>query len=148
MTKQKSSGFTVLELVLVIVILSIVAFAVFVKTPGISVNLDAQAARLANDIRYTQNLAMARNQRYRIVFDTETSSYTIQDGAGNTDYSVTLGSGTTLTTPLAMVIFNNKGTPYSDDTTPLSSTVTISLTSGEATSFVVITPDTGRVTTS
>lgn len=147
MIKQKSSGFTVLELVIVIVILSIVAFAAFVKTPGTSVNLDAQAERLANDIRYTQNLAMARNQHYRIVFDPAASSYTIQDGAENTDYSVTLAP-TTLTTPLTMIIFNNKGTPYSDISTPLTNTVTITLTSGEATSSVVITPDTGRVTIS
>lgn len=146
MTIQKFSGFTILELIIVMVILGIISFTVFVKMPGISINLDTQAERLANDIRYTQNLSMARNQHYRLVFDTLASSYSVQDSTGNTDYSVTLEPGTTLTSPIEMIIFNTKGIPYTDDTTPLTSTVTISLTSDGITSSVSITPNTGRVT--
>ncbi|EKE01537.1 MAG: hypothetical protein ACD_21C00107G0015 [uncultured bacterium] len=144
---QKNFGFTILELVIIIVILGVVAVITSIKLPGTSVNVVAQATQLANDIRYTQNLSMARNQHYRLVI-TSSSSYAVRDGSGNTDYNINLGSGIILSPSGYTIIFNSKGVPYSDDSTPLASTATISVISSEQTSVVSITPKTGRVTTS
>jgi type II secretory pathway pseudopilin PulG len=147
METQKNLGFTLLELIIIIVIMGIVAFVVTIKFPGTSVNLKAQTEQLTNDIRYTQNLSMARNQHYRLVI-TSPTTYEVQNAVGTTDYSVTLGSGIASIAG-DTIIFNSKGVPYSDDSTPLASVQTFVLTnSGGETASASITPTTGRVTTS
>jgi len=144
MATQKNSGFTILELIIVIITLAIVALVTSIRYPGTSVNLDTQVAQLANDIRYTQNLSMAKNQHYRLII-TPPSSYVVQDASGNTDTSITLATGMTFSTSFT-IIFNSKGVPYSTDSTPLASTATITLTYNENTGSITITPVTGRVT--
>ena len=91
---------------------------------------------------YTQNLSMARNQRYKLV--TSSSSYVIQNNSsGVTEYSVTLGSGITETS--YTIIFTTEGIPLDASSNPLTSTATITLTAPGQTSAVTIAPATGRV---
>jgi prepilin-type N-terminal cleavage/methylation domain-containing protein len=145
MAIQKNSGFTLLELIVVIIVLAIIAAAIYIKSTDTSVDLTAQVSQVADDIRYTQSLSMSKNQHYRLII-TLPSSYTIQDASGNTVSSTTLDNGTTFSSAFT-IIFNSKGTPYSNDSTPLASTATITLTySTGQTGSVTITPITGRVT--
>ena len=63
-------GFTFIELVMVIVLIGII---VVYAAPRLSNVTDTKAGafvdKLRADIRYAQNLAMTRNQRYRVYFN-------------------------------------------------------------------------------
>jgi prepilin-type N-terminal cleavage/methylation domain-containing protein len=145
MTIIKNLGFTITELIIAIVILGILAALLSIKLLSTSTNLHAQAAQLANDIRYTQSLSMARNDRYKLI--TTSSNYSIKDGSDNTISTTTFESGMSFTASNT-IIFNSKGTPYINDTTPLTSTMTMTLQTSDSTASVSIAPTTGRVTIS
>ena len=64
------NGFTLIELVMVIVLLSIIAMFVAPRLPNITTtNAGAFVDKLRTDIRYAQNLAMTRNRRTRVYFN-------------------------------------------------------------------------------
>lgn len=148
-------GFSLIELVIVIVLISIVATYASLRSPG-AVNLNAQAQQLVTAIQYTQMLAMTKGQRYRLTITPSTSSYAISSTAGvavndliTNNATTTLGSGISFgaisglsSTAPYYVAFDGRGTPYSDAaaTTPLTSTATITLSSNNQTRQVQITP--------
>src|SRR5690348_6492402 len=81
---SKQTGFTVMEFIVVILILTIiVSYSASRWTSG--TNPNAQAQQIAAEIRYTQSLAMTHNQIYLINFF-----------AGNT-YNITTATGTIIT---------------------------------------------------
>lgn len=156
---RKLYGFTIIELVIVILAVSILAAYAVYNWPSTVINIDAQAKQFADDIRLTQSLSMAQTTRYRIV-KTSATTYQILDGAGS---AITLPSGDTtetLSSDLSfgtwtnltnnLIAFDGKGTPYLDATTPgtaLSAGTTYSITiigSGNM-KTITITPITGMV---
>src|SRR3990172_4580077 len=75
-------GFTVIELVLVIVVVAIIALAAAPRLASITgLKASATARRLQSDLTYTQNLAMTTNRRHRVVFPAATL-YEVRDAAG------------------------------------------------------------------
>ncbi len=63
-------GFTLIELVMVIVLIGIIAVFVAPRLPNITTtNAGAFVDKLRADIRYAQNLAMTRNRRTRVYFN-------------------------------------------------------------------------------
>lgn len=55
---KNKNGFTLIELILVIVTLGIIAYAAIPVEPGLApISLDAAARKLKSDIRYAQNMA-------------------------------------------------------------------------------------------
>lgn len=139
--KTKKTGFTLIELVMVIIVIGIVWIIISIKF-GTSVNISAQAKQLANDIRYAQNLAMARNQRYKLT--TLGSRYKVQNNSsGYEEYNIDLGAGTSMTG--YTIIFDTQGIPYDASSNPISSNVTITLSGAGETSNVTIIPTTGQV---
>lgn len=150
-------GFTLIELVAIIILLVIiVAFAVS-RWPGATIDLNAQTQQLMSDIRYTQSLAMTHGKRYRINFVTLSSSYNITDTSGTAipnpgtgANSVTLGSGMSFggftNLPNNLLAFDEAGTPYSDATatTALAANASIPLTNGANTQTIQVTVGTGR----
>lgn len=63
-------GFTLIELVMVLVLLGIFAAVVAPRLGNISsTKAAAFADKLRADIRYTQDLAMTQNRRYRVYFN-------------------------------------------------------------------------------
>jgi prepilin-type N-terminal cleavage/methylation domain-containing protein len=156
---RKTHGFTLIEMIFVILIIGVLAVLPIYNWPGTDINLDAQAKLLANDLRYTQSLAMSKSERYSLVGISSTA-YQIQNSAGT---PITLPSGSTTETfnagltisgqanlPDGLVSFDGKGTPYLDTTVPGSplvagTTYTISITGGGLTKSVGISPITGRV---
>jgi len=154
---RKQFGFTLLELVFVLILMSILSVGIYLKWPGSIINLGGQAYQLADDLRYTQTLSMTTGQRYRLV-KTSANTYQIVNFAGTAiklamgNTSVTLNSGITFGTltnlPNSLVEFDGLGGPYTTATVPgtaLTSIATIPLTAGSDTVTVNITPETGRV---
>ena len=131
-----STGFTIIELMMVVVLIGILAVSFvpkFLDTSAIS--LVGGAAMAAADIRYTQELAMGTHSSKTIVFTTSNTYYTI--GAQNVDLpsKVSISSGATFT-------FNSLGEP----TTGGGSSV--SLSAGAETKTITVEDYTGRVSSS
>jgi prepilin-type N-terminal cleavage/methylation domain-containing protein len=133
---SEARGFTIIELMMVVVLIGILAVSVvpkFLDTSAIS--LVGGAAMAAADIRYTQELAMGTHSSKTIVFTTSNTYYTI--GAQNVDLpsKVSISSGATFT-------FNSLGEP----TTGGGSAVTLS--AGAETKTITVEDYTGRVSSS
>ena len=156
-TISKQSGFTLVELVIVIILLGILSIGVYINWPASTINLGGQANQLANDLRYTQALSMTTGSRYRLVI-ASSNTYQIVNSAGSAirlamgNTTMTLGSGISFGTltnlPNNLVNFDGLGIPYSDTATPgtqLASTATIILTAAGENKTISITPQTGRV---
>ena len=149
------AGFTLIELVMVLVVLGIVAVFVVPRLSATGITLPAAATRLAETIRYTQNLAMSQGQRYRINFTA--SSYQITDMSGTPVVQpMTNSTAASSVSPIVLsgynpplssnyVAFDTRGVPYVNATLALAASATITLTSGSDTSAVQISPETGRV---
>lgn len=155
---SKTNGFTLVELLIVIAIISILTVTVLPKWQAGGINLGAQANQLASDIRYTQSLAMTSGQRYYLIKQSS-NTYQILNASGSPitlafgGTTMTLNSGITFGTltnlPNSLIAFDGKGTPYTTSTSPgtiLASTATMPLVSGSTTKTISITPETGRVT--
>jgi len=151
-------GFTLIELVMVMVIVGILAVVVVPRLTTQGFNLSAIAAKLATDIRYTQSLAMSQGQRYRINFTA--GSYQITDINGVAIvYPMTGSTAAISVSPATLsgynppltnnyVAFDSKGVPYVDNSSPataLAANAVITLTAGSDTSTLIIAPETGRV---
>ena len=159
MKKTDIQGFTLIELIIVIVIGSILAVYAMFHWPTPALNIDAQAQQFANDIRYTRSSSMSKGERYRII-KLSSSSYTITNNAGT---SITFPSGQTIVTfpagitfgawnnlPNNLIAFDSKGVPYTDALTPgttfnTATTYSITLVGGGVTKTVTVSPTTGRV---
>ena len=154
-TGRHTKGFTLIELVMVIVLLGTLAVLASMRTPGDGINVVARAEQLASDIRYTQSLAMSRGQRYRINFTA--SDYQITDITG-TSPQQSPGTGLNMTslTPAVLsgynppltnnyVAFDSLGVPYTAPTVAQAALATLTLTSGGQTATVTVAPQTGRV---
>lgn len=77
-------AFTIIELIVVIVIISIAAL---IAIPTLSSAGDSQVRSAANmiaaDIEYAKNMAISRQQMYSVIFNTSSNSYKICDKVGN-----------------------------------------------------------------
>jgi len=79
-----SSGFTLIELIIVIVIISIAALtAIPMMSSAASVQIRSAANMLTADLEYAKSMAISRAQKFSVVFDKDTESYRIEDQNGN-----------------------------------------------------------------
>lgn len=150
-----SQGFTVLEMVVVIIIIGVLAVSVTPSKLQTPMRLQYEARRVLNDIRYTQALSMSSGQRYRWVRTSSTAyqilneagtAITLPNGSTTLSLSNGISFGTLTNLPSNLVAFDAFGTPYTTSVLPgtaLASTATIPLTNGTQTSTVSITPTTG-----
>jgi MSHA pilin protein MshC len=131
-----TQGFTLVELILVIILLSVLSVSFvpkFLDTGSISV--EGAAAMAAADIRYTQELAMGTHSSKTIVFTATNTYYTVDSKNVNLPSHVTISSGATFT-------FNSLGEP----TTGGGSSLTLS--AGTDTKTITVESYTGRVSSS
>lgn len=150
-----TQGFTLVEFILVILLMSIISIAILPQWTATTLNVEFEARRILNDIRYTQALSMATGQRYRWV-RTSATTYQIINSAGT---ALILPSGSTQATltsnvsfgaftnlPNNLIAFDSTGTPYTDTGspgTPLAATAIIPAVIGSNTRSIQVTPSTG-----
>jgi prepilin-type N-terminal cleavage/methylation domain-containing protein len=82
--KRCRNGFTLVELIIVVVILSIAAL---IAVPMVSNTADIQVRSAANQIAahldYAKSMAITHQQSHSVVFDVSNESYQVQDEGGN-----------------------------------------------------------------
>ncbi|MBF0589346.1 MAG: type II secretion system protein [Magnetococcales bacterium] len=106
------SGFTTVELVMVIVMVGILSVSVLYKSPNATIALSNASDVLLVNYRRTQLLAMRNGGNYKLVFLSPTS-YQIQDSSGTPeDDVVDLGTITLSTSPtMSDISFTVMGVP-------------------------------------
>lgn len=153
---RRVEGFSLVELIVVMLTLSIIAVFAAPRWIGTTPSLYAQNQQLLSDIRYTQSLSMSTGKRYRLNLNTP-NSYSITDISGTAvpnpstgANSVTLASninfGSFTNLPNSLIAFDERGIPYTNATatTALLGTATILLTSSGVNRSIQITPGTGN----
>ncbi|MBF0358270.1 MAG: GspH/FimT family pseudopilin [Magnetococcales bacterium] len=109
---KNSSGFTLIELVLVMLLVGILTVVVSARWPGSSITLQSYADHLNADLDLARSMALSRGE-----------SVTIKSSAGNS-YSITDSSGSTLynnnhlgsvTMDGFSVVFDSYGSPGGTD---------------------------------
>ena len=152
------SGFTLVELVAIILLVGILAFTAIPRylNKGV-IDASVTAEQLANDIRYTQSLAMTSGQGNRINLTSATYQITTSSGGAvvhpvtGTSAPISLSnvSLSLYNPPLTnnYVAFDGKGIPYLNIVTGSVLTIpaTIRLTAGGNWRDVEVSPQTGRV---
>ena len=73
-------GFTVIELLIVVVILAIIGLTALpmISSAG-SVQIRSAANMISADLEYARSMALSRGQNFSVVFDDSTESYRIED---------------------------------------------------------------------
>jgi len=95
MKKQdlKSSGFTIIELIAVVVIIAIAALiAIPMMSSASGTQLRSAANMIAADLEYAKSMAISRQKTYKVIFDKNTESYQIWDEASVIGHPVKIGS--------------------------------------------------------
>ena len=165
MKSNDDPGFTLIELVMIIVLLTLVAMTAAPRLANIlGVKASATARKLQADMVYAQDLAMTRNRRHRVVFPS-TTSYEVRDAAGtlatNPDggggFAVTMDPGITLSWSLngdaalnRGVEFDSLGRPYfysgvTPSTVDLAAGTIKTWSGGTQQQTVTVQPQTGKV---
>ena len=151
-------GFTLIEIVVVLVLISIVAATVFQRSLTTDqMNFRSQFDKIQNQVRYPQSIAMKRSEWWGIANDT--NHYWIFTGTnkddvskqqrlpGQLDVKISLSELGVTMNPAFTVIFDSYGMPYWGDwNTKMSVAQTVNLTdSGSYSKSFTITPETGLV---
>lgn len=153
--KRATAGFTLIELVVILVIAGVLAVVVLLRFDTGQTSVGYQADRLARDIRHTQMLAVAWGRSLRMT--TAATSYQVvcvsagstpcnvspvRDPASGEPFTVTMQNGVTLS--LASLDFDFLGRPVVAGSLTTSD-VMYTLTGGGKTSTVTVRPLTGFV---
>lgn len=155
-------GFTFVEILIVLVIVSIVALlAIPVVSSEGGMQVRSAANLIAADLEFAKNKAIGTGERFSVVFDVANESYAIKDRAGNTmthpvkkgfDYVVNLRDEGLDRVDIVAVYFDGTseigfdylGTPYNGAGNPLN-TGGIGLKAGDATMTITVDPATGFI---
>ncbi len=134
--KQRTRGFTLFEIIAVMLVVSIIAAFATSRFPttatfGVTTVVD----QLKRDIRYTQILAMSLGTDYTITV--VAGGYSIVPTPPDGAVSVTAPTGVTLTP--ASITFNSMGDPS------LVSSVSITVSGSGNSQILTINPETGYV---
>ena len=149
---RKHKGYTLIELVIIIVILAIIGFIVVPKIAGYSESiLERDAKRLKAYLTFAQELSMTRDQPYGLCFNTSSKTFSVNktdcsssniikspENRGE-DLIVTLDSDISISpSGTTSVFFSKRGEPTPDG-------VTITLTYGSNSKTIKVEPKTGFV---
>ncbi len=148
--KKNSNGFTLIELIVVITIISIMAAFISIRSTGTSsFTLNGAIKNLLLDVRLTKTLSMSLSSHYRIVL--LSSSYEIQDASATPFFNLAAESTTTSLSSeirissLTTVIFNSLGQPVDVSNNLLTTSTTITMTDGTNNRNIIIEPQTGFI---
>ncbi|MBN2843398.1 MAG: prepilin-type N-terminal cleavage/methylation domain-containing protein [Sedimentisphaerales bacterium] len=174
-TAQKNSGFTLVELLMVVVILAVCATVILpLMSSNTYFQLQAATRDLDSIIQYTQNLAITSQQPYKIVFDSAANEFAVSDESDTLvdDPGKTAPSDTTQPDKYKLkriysqdqqysrvsiaavsfdgtetIWFDSLGVPHSGDIASNTPLITgeITLTSGNYSMKLTIEPVTGKI---
>ena len=171
-SRHGKRGFTLIEIIMVVVILGIAAFmAIPTVSSAADIQVRAAGNRIAADIDYAKSMAITHQRAYTVVFDPANESYDIRvEPAGSSDvidhpvnpgaYVIDFSTESSLDRVDLVdadfdsdsdhaITFDYLGSPYSgmDTSSPLNSGQ-ITLTADNFTLVVNVEPVTGYVTVS
>ena len=149
-------GFTVIEILIVMVIISIVALtAVPMMSSASSIQIRSASSMIAADLEYAKSMAISRGQNYSVVFDQNAESYWIDDQDGNViphpvkkgfDYIVDFGSDSRLNrVDITGASFNGSPDVEFDIMGSPDSGGTVTLQAGDTTVTITVEPITGYI---
>ncbi len=82
---MNKNGFTVIELIMVILVISILAVVIITRSGSYyPIKLNGAGEKLLSDIRYAKRLAMTNHRTYGISFNVAGNSYIVYDGTSAT----------------------------------------------------------------
>lgn len=158
-------GFTVIELILVIVVMAVLAAVIGLNLSSLdAIKASGAARRLASDIRFAQQMSVTQQNIHGVAFNVPVvQQYTVyeqndpnnpaRNPQGGNDFIVSFVTGefegVTIATsfPGGRVGFNSRGEPLDGAGSPVAppnNTVTLTYQSTAAT--VTVTPLTGKLT--
>ncbi|GGI85169.1 prepilin-type N-terminal cleavage/methylation domain-containing protein [Legionella impletisoli] len=150
--KKHSLGFNLIELSIVILVVGIISLVMVTWSPNTAIEAitaEGFANTFYQDLNYTKVLSNSKNQRYKIVVGA--GSYQIQDQNGTPVPDIQTGAtsvvypqGLTIT-PTTTLVFDSVGRPYTSGGTPLSSTLTFTVSAAGQTKNLSVIPQTGLV---
>ena len=162
-TRTHHSGFTVMEILIVVVILAIAAMlAVPLISSAAGMQIRSAANMIAADLEYAKSMAISRGQNFSLVFDKTTESYRIENQDGNViahpvkkgfDYVIDFRNDGRLSNvdifdvdfdTTSEIKFDYLGSPYNGSGSALNSGV-ISLQAGGTTATITVEAVTGFV---
>lgn len=158
-----SKGFTLVEVLIVVVIIAIAAMTVIpMMSSAASVQIRSAVDMVAADMEYAKSMAISKGQRYSVVFDKDTESYAIKNQDGVTiahpvkkgfNYVVDFRNDSRLNRvdivdvdfdATSEIKFDYLGSPYNGNDNPLNSGV-INLQAAGATATITVEPVTGFI---
>ena len=137
-------GFTLIEIIMVVVIIGILAWVAITKYPTTGISLETAADMIKSDIRSVQALAMAKHASKSLTFSSSTA-YEFQAIAGankTRNFDDIFQGEISLTSPStypSVITFNSLGEP----TAGYGSSITI--TTGSTTKTLTVLRYTGKV---
>lgn len=146
-------GFTMFEVIIVVVVISIVAAFVVVRGTSKAVyDLASESEILKGHLRYAQYRAMSDTESWGLSISAN-GYHLLKNKVAATDFlpnesgpSHTLPSGITITTGSGTAVhFNERGSPVGDGDALLTVDTEIVLSDGSATRTISITPETGFI---
>ena len=141
------AGFTLIEIISVILLLGIIAAVVVPKFDTSGINADTTADSIKADLKFVQELAMSRNPQTAgavgIVFTQNASSYTITDPGPSGMYTQTrtLSQGAAIISPTTTISFDKYGEPEI-----AAASVSIQISVGEQIKTISVQQYSGKVT--
>lgn len=152
-------GFTLIEIIIVVVILAIAAMtAIPMLSSGGSVQVRSAANMIAADLEYAKSMSISRGQNYSVVFDKSAESYSIKDQSDAViphpvkkgfPYTINFkNDGRLSKVDITNVDFNSTDRVKFDCLGSPDNGGTISLSAGGPTATITVEPVTGFITIS
>ena len=160
---MRQSGFTLVELLIVIAIISIAALtAIPMMSSAASMQIRSAANMLTADLEYAKSMAISRAQNFSVVFDAAADTYRIEDQYGNVlphpvkkgfNYVIDFQNDGRLDKvdivsvdfdSTSEVKFDYLGSPYNENDTPLNNGV-VNLQAGSTNTTITVEPVTGYI---